>query len=252
MGERGSERTGPLGRLDSLAERHTRSSFPELRARILRGDPHAWRQFVERYSRTVYAFSLRLARGNRDREEIVQEAYLAVFENLLRNDFGVLRSFRGDAKFETYLFSAVRNEIGRLRRRAAAEDRRRRSDDERAPSDGPSQLERLAGDAGFAEAIGLEADRVAEIVRDQLERLDARERTILRVRFIDGLSYRELAERFDWKDTNAAAYEVCKALRKLGLLARCRETMRWGEPEREVLLECLRRWLGADRAGREG
>ena len=59
-------------------------------------------------------------------------------------------------------------------------------------------------------------------------------------------SYRRLAELQGWKDTNAAAYEVKRVLRKLDLLGRCRSSLRWDEPERRTILRCLGQWFEAE------
>jgi hypothetical protein len=92
---------------------------------------------------------------------------------------------------------------------------------------------------------------VRELVARALAGLEPRERLVLRLRFRDGLPYRRLAELFGWKDTNAAAYEVCRIVRKLDLLGRCRTSLRWGEPERDVVLEQLGRWLEGEAAEAE-
>ena len=100
----------------------------------------------------------------------------------------------------------------------------------------------------------MDCARVAELISKSLARLEPRERLLLHMRFREDLPYRRLAEVFEWKDTNAAAYEVGKTLHKLDLVNRCRNRFNWGEPEREVLLAALRRWLAIepDEAGKQG
>lgn len=233
----------PVAGLLRLEQRHARTGFRAVRRRILRGEPGAGRQLVERYSRTVYTIALKLAGPGQEREELAQQVYAAVLERLSRDEFRLVREFRGDARFETYLFGAVRNEMAELRRRASKERNRDVTWVEE------SMEEHEAGRTPFAESIDLDPDRVADLVRGLLEELDPRERTLLHLRFREGCSYRRLAELFHWKDTNAAAYEVKRTLRKLDLLGSCRTKLRWDEPERRTILRCLGRWLEAEEGG---
>ena len=123
MARRSPTHAGPLARLLSLEQRHSHLTFREIRDRVVRGDPEGWRLFVERYSRLVYSIALRLA-GPEDREEIAQQVYLGLFERLSRDDCRLLREFRQDARFETYLFGAVRHEVIHLRKRRRQEQTR--------------------------------------------------------------------------------------------------------------------------------
>ncbi len=239
MTQETTSRSGPVSRLLDLEQRRAGLDFSDIRARLVRGEADGWRIFVERYSRTLYTMALSLAAAP-DREEIAQEAYMAILERFARDNCRVLRNFREEARFETYLFTAARNAVALLHRRGARD--RARLADPIEPA-----VDRLK--PSLAETIGLAPDRVAELLAESLSALEPRERLILRLRFRQGLPYRRLAQMFDWKDTNAAAYEICKILRKLRLLERCRSRLRWGEPEREILLRGLRGWLEGGLAG---
>lgn len=241
-----SRPAGPVARLLALEQRHADLEFAEIRDKILAGEPGAWRLFVERYSCLVYTVALRLAgaRDEKDREDVAHEVYLGLFDRLARDRFHLLRDFRGECRFETYLFSAVRNELAELRRRRARERHRF------LPYEEDGTAESAAAPAGarsdptqLVESIGLDRKRVTELVARALAKLEPAERLVLHLRFQQGLPLRRLAELFQWKDTNAAAYELSKALRKLELLERCRSSLRWGEPEREEMRNCLKRWL---------
>ena len=146
----------------------------------------------------------------------------------------------------------MRHEVIHLRKRRRQEHARVVAFPSRG--DEVSQETEDAESAGFADSIGLDSGRVAALISKSLARLEPRERLLLHLRFREGLPYRRLAEVFEWKDTNAAAYEVGKTLRKLDLVNRCRKRFNWGEPEREVLLAALRRWLAIepDEAEKQG
>jgi RNA polymerase sigma-70 factor (ECF subfamily) len=231
----------PVARLLALERRHAELDFAGIRERILRGEADAWSVFVERYSRTIYTLALRLGPGGAEREEVAQAVYLGVLDRLARGDCRLLREFREEARFETYLFAAIRNEVARSRRKRALER-------ERTVQPGADEAAAPPGRGGVAERIGLDPARVARLLEDCLARLEPRERLVLQLRFRDGVTYRRLAELFEWKDTNAAVYEVTRILRKLELLDRCRRSLGWGEPERETLCSGLRGWLDAENA----
>jgi len=251
MTQEPTSRAAPVPRLLELERRHAGLAFRDIRARIVAGRDDGWRLFVERYSRTLYTVALSLA-APPEREEVAQQAYLSILERLARDDCRLLREFREDARFETYLFTAARNAVAQLRRERAS---RRSHETPHEASETPHHAVAPA-EAGpdLIESIGLAPDKVADLLAESLSTLEPRERLVLRLRFREGLPYRRLARLFGWKDTNAAAYEVCRILRKLKLLERCRQRLRWGEPERELLLRGLKAWLGpaAEQPHRDG
>jgi RNA polymerase sigma factor (sigma-70 family) len=63
-------------------------SDAELVARCRAGDPDAWRELVERYSRYVYAITQAFRLGEHDAEDVYQETFARAYErlNTLRDD----------------------------------------------------------------------------------------------------------------------------------------------------------------------
>src|ERR1700677_4058148 len=83
---------------------------PQIIASILAGDAHLFHQLIRPYERSVYVMALSFLKTEADAEDIAQEAFLKAFRNL--------SSFRGDAKFGTWLVSITLNEARtRIRRR---------------------------------------------------------------------------------------------------------------------------------------
>ncbi len=81
-------------------------------ASILAGDGHLFHDLIRPYERRVYAMALSFLRNEADAEDATQETFLKAFRNLA--------SFRGDAKFGTWLVSIALNEArSRIRRRDA-------------------------------------------------------------------------------------------------------------------------------------
>ena len=76
---------------------------------ILAGNTNEFHELIRPYERSVYVMALTLLKNEADAEEVAQEAFLKAFRNLV--------SFRGEAKFSTWLVSIALNEArSRLRR----------------------------------------------------------------------------------------------------------------------------------------
>ena len=85
---------------------------PRMIASILAGNAQLFHELIRPYERRVYAMALSFLRNEADAEDATQEAFLKAFRNL--------PSFRGDAKFGTWLISITLNEArSRIRRRDA-------------------------------------------------------------------------------------------------------------------------------------
>jgi RNA polymerase sigma-70 factor (ECF subfamily) len=62
----------------------------------------AFAEMVRRYQRTLLMVAIRITRSHEDSEDVVQDAFLKVFQNI--------ESFRGDSLFRTWLTRVVMNE----------------------------------------------------------------------------------------------------------------------------------------------
>ncbi len=77
---------------------------------ILGGNAQLFHELIRPYERRVYAMALGLLHNEADAEDIAQEAFLKAFRNL--------STFRGEAKFGTWLVSIALNEArSRIRHR---------------------------------------------------------------------------------------------------------------------------------------
>ena len=80
----------------------------ELVARCRAGDPDAWRELVERYSRYVYAITQAFRLPSHDAEDVFQDTFARAYERL--------RTLRDDDAFRPWLASLTRRLcIDRLR-----------------------------------------------------------------------------------------------------------------------------------------
>jgi len=138
------------------------STDAELVARCRAGDPAAWNELVERFSRYVYAISVQAFRlGPHDAEDVFQEVFARVYEHLDR--------LRSD--------DAVRPWIAQLTRRLCidklrAGGREMPADPEALePRDVDETLEQL--DEAMAVRAGL--DEVGDACREILDRFFCRD-----------------------------------------------------------------------------
>lgn len=166
---------------------------PELLDRCRRGDPDAFAELVDLTHRQAYTLALRLVGDRQEAEDVSQEAYLRVFRSL--------RGFRGEARFETWLYRIVTN--------AALNHLRRRGRFGELTAE-PDELETAA----VSTAPGPEA--IAE--RDELERSLARlpegMRVVLVLKDVYGLSCREIGEEIGLAE-GAVKVRLHRARRKL-------------------------------------
>ncbi len=151
--------------------------------RCLNRKPRAWEDFVDRYMGLVIhvinhssqARSIRLS--SEDREDLCAEVCM----RLVRNDFEVLRRFRGQSSLATYLTVVARRIV--VKHLLANKSAARLATVPNYPAEFP------------AEANGDHQDRVTD--RDEVERLleelEDHEAHIVRLYHIEGKSYREIS-----------------------------------------------------------
>src|SRR4051812_2074001 len=82
----------------------------ELLERARRWDPAAIRSIIQQQNRRLYQIARSIVRDDSEAEDVLQEAYVRAFTRL--------STFRGEARFSTWLTRIVINEaLGRLRHR---------------------------------------------------------------------------------------------------------------------------------------
>ena len=151
--------------------------------RCLDRKPRAWEDFVDRFmglilhviNHTSQARSVRLS--PEDRDDLCSDVFL----NIVKEDFGVLRRFRGESSLATYLTVVARRIVVRamLRRKSMAPLREDAGHHPPAADDRP-QAERRIND------------------REQVERLlgglEGSEAQIVRMYHLESKSYQEIGE----------------------------------------------------------
>lgn len=151
--------------------------------RCIQRKPRAWEDFVDRFlglvlhviNHTAQARSVRLL--PEDRDDLCAEVFL----NIIKDDFGLLRHFRGQSSLATYLTVVARRIVVRklLQQKATAR-----------LSEGTSPAAHdLPDHAAPAEDRISNTDEVARL----MEGLDATEAKIVRMYHLQGNSYQEIS-----------------------------------------------------------
>ena len=111
-----SHRTSEGGAYNFLFMEMTRTKEAGLIARILTGEKELFHELIRPYERMVYLTLFSIVRNETEAEDGAQEAVISAYRHLA--------SFRGDAKFSTWLTTIAINEGRKRLRKAkgAAED----------------------------------------------------------------------------------------------------------------------------------
>jgi RNA polymerase sigma-70 factor (ECF subfamily) len=151
----------------------------QLLERCRRGDEAAWHELVTRHSRKVFGLCYRFAGRVDEAEDLTQEAFLRVYQNLDR-----YRS--GAGAFSTWLMTVARNH-------AIDQYRRRREERQRRDDSAEGEMELLpSGEEG--PVMALERKERVQLVQRGLRALpqDLREPIVLCD--LQGLAYEEAAK----------------------------------------------------------
>jgi RNA polymerase sigma-70 factor, ECF subfamily len=148
------------------------------------GDDDAFRQIVLRHHRAMYGNAMRRLGDPTLAEDAVQEAFLRAFRNLDR--------FDGDYHLDAWLHRIVTNTCHDIGRRQGRDTRLF----DRACT--TVEVEAPAAD----EEVGVD---VGTDVTSALDRLPATYREVLVLRFVEDLSYHDLAEKAGISEENARA-----------------------------------------------
>lgn len=152
-----------------------------LLSRCLARKPKAWEEFVDRFmglvihviNHSAQARSMRL--NNEDREDLAGDVFLT----LVKDDFAVLRHFRGESSLATYLTVVTRRVV--VHQLLKTKSPARLSDAPQPPS--------LDGSGGSP----IERVQNRDEVQRLLDELDGAEAEVVRMYHLEGKSYQEIS-----------------------------------------------------------
>ncbi|MEM6328835.1 MAG: sigma-70 family RNA polymerase sigma factor [Planctomycetota bacterium] len=154
----------------------------QLLERCLSNKPQAWQDFVDRFmglvtlvvNHTAECRSIRLDRA--DKEDLVSEVFLAV----IKNDYAVLRRFRGQSSLATYLTVIARRVVvSHLMKNISA--RFTTSEAAAEPLSPAASVEDRLGDT--------------EQLHSLLTKLNGPEADVVRLYHLEGKSYQEISDQ---------------------------------------------------------
>jgi len=149
---------------------------------VLAGRDGAFIQLVTRYRRKVFAMSARFARDRDDLDDICQDIFIKVYENLGK--------FRSDAPFEHWLSRiAIRTCYDALRKR--------RKEKGNVPLD--TIHYQIAAESGEDHLVAEQARTLLEMGMAQLK---PAERLVITLLELEEKPVREIAELTGWSETN--------------------------------------------------
>ncbi|HEY3418163.1 MAG TPA: sigma-70 family RNA polymerase sigma factor, partial [Armatimonadota bacterium] len=190
----------------------------KLVAAAQRGDTKAFEQLVRAYQRVLVASARQIIRQSEDADDLVQEAFIDAYQGL--------RTLQEPAKFRAWLFVILRNKCYRYLQRQHPEE---------LPLD--DYIEQLAEPTPLTSDLPL---------AEWIEQLPLGDREVLAARYLQELSYREIAEVLGI--TEEAARTRCLRAR-----ARLRALARREQEEEQVMRRAMATWsagIAIDLTGR--
>jgi RNA polymerase sigma-70 factor (ECF subfamily) len=162
-----------------------------------RGDPGAWRELVNRYSRRVYALAKSRCRNEDVAEEIAQSVFATIAMKLGSGQYTEV------GRFESWLFrvamNRVRDTVRRAKRRPETHD--------------PAALEVQPDRAGAASEESVEAGSLLRL-RDAMAGLSEADREVIEMRHHGGMSFKQMSEVLE-EPVGTLLARHHRALRKL-------------------------------------
>ncbi|GHO94100.1 ECF RNA polymerase sigma factor SigW [Reticulibacter mediterranei] len=142
------------------------------------GDQDAFAQLVQRHQRRVFNLVFRMLQQYEEANEVTQETFLAAWQGL--------SSFRGDARFSTWLYRIAYN--------CCLKQLEQRKKDKALNA--AIQAEHLLDHADKEERAStvLEIHDYQNLVREHLSMLPAKYRVVLVLRHLQEMTYEEMAE----------------------------------------------------------
>jgi len=188
------------------ARQMQRAEDDELIRAAQKGDRSAFDSLVRRYDRSVLRLALHMLGNEQDAQDVHQEAFIKAYRHL--------SNFRFECSFYTWLYRIVTNLcLDQLRRRKS-----RREDPSTVIDSSGEEMDLMAnltdGRASANPARELERKTMGEAIKDALDQLTPRERTVFELKHYQGLKLRTIGEMLSTTE-ETAKNTLFRATRKL-------------------------------------
>jgi RNA polymerase sigma-70 factor (ECF subfamily) len=161
--------------------------------RVLKGDTQYFSYFVDKYKDIVYSIAFKVLRNREDAEEMAQESFVKAFKSL--------HTFKGDAKFSTWLYRITYNNcISELRKKKM----KFVSTDDVQISDEAEEMN----------LDGIPAENRSKYVKAALEKLPEDEYTLILLYYFEDKSVEEISKITRLSESNAKV-KLFRARKKL-------------------------------------
>ncbi len=195
----------------------------ELVRRARRGDLSAFEALTTRHERRVYALAFQMLRHEQDAQDVTQQTFLSVLENL--------HGFRGDASFSTWLL--------RIATHAALKVIRKRQGLPTVSLDAATEADETYDSVPRPDYIAdwrqspeelVQRREVQELLDEALAQLDEKHRLVFLLRDVEGFSVAETAETLGLTEANTKV-----RLLRARLQLREALTRKLGDPETQLV-----------------
>ena len=158
-------------------------SEQDLISAVLAGETHLFHDLIRPHERSVFLMAFSYVKNEAEAEDVAQEAIIKAYRHL--------STFRGEAKFGTWLIGITLNEArSRLRRRSIVQFQ---SLDE-GPSDEHPVSPALLRDWREIPSEALESEEIRNMLRAAVESLPEIYRAVFMLRDVEEMSVTEAAE----------------------------------------------------------
>lgn len=193
----------------------------ELVQRAKAGDLEAFETLTSRYEQRVYFLALRMLRHEHDAEDVTQQTFLSVIQNL--------DGFRGESSFSTWLLRiAAHAALKIIRRRKGLDTVSLQESTGDADEGHIPHPEYIADWAQSPESL-VHRKEVQGLLDEALGQLDEKHRMVFLLRDVEGLSVRETAQTLDLTEANVKVRLLRARLQLREILTRT-----LGDPARRV------------------
>jgi RNA polymerase sigma-70 factor, ECF subfamily len=185
----------------------------ELVRRAQAGELDAFEALLSRHEQRVYSLALRMLRHEQDAEDVAQQTLLSALEHL--------NSFRGEARFETWLLRiATHAALKIIRKRRGLNSVSLEASTERSDSSESIPHPEFIADWRESPEQLVHRNEVRQLLDEALAALDEKHRLVFLLRDVQGLSIKETAEALGLTQANTKVRLLRARLQLRELLTR--------------------------------
>jgi RNA polymerase sigma-70 factor (ECF subfamily) len=193
----------------------------ELVARAKAGSLDAFETLTNRYEQRVYFLALRMLRHEQDAEDVTQQTFLSVIQNL--------EGFRGESSFSTWLLRIAAHASLKIIRKRKGLDAVSLEESTQDNEDGHIPHPEYIADWTQSPDTLVHRKEVQHLLDEALGELDDKHRMVFLLRDVEGLSVRETAQALDLTEANVKVRLLRARLQLREILTRT-----LGDPTRRV------------------